>query len=101
MNAEVLVVIVGILLSLLFRYVPGFAPWFERLDGAQKSAFQAGLTGAAALGIWLLSCYGPYDAVSCDDGGAWELAELVGKALVANQTTHVVTNPKRPYQAVG
>jgi hypothetical protein len=98
MTAEALAALAGVLLSLLFRYVPGFAPWFEAKTSVQKAAVQAGLTAGATLAIFGLSCAGQMDAVTCDSGGVWELLELLAKAIAANQVTHVMTNPARPYK---
>jgi hypothetical protein len=101
LTAEGLVALAGVLLSLLFRYVPGFAPRYEALDGTRKAAVMAGLTAVVTLAVYGLSCSGRLDAVSCDGGGAWELLELFGKALAANQVAHLITSPARPYAPGG
>lgn len=98
MTAEFLVVVAGVALSVLFRYVPGFAPWFEAKTKEEKALIQLGLTAAVTVIIFLLSCYSPYLFVTCDSKGVWELLELFGKAFVGNQITHVATSVKRPYK---
>lgn len=97
MTAEGLVALAGVLLSLIFRYVPKAAPWFEAQSAQAKASIMLGLVTLVAGAVYGLSCYGPYTFVACDSGGVWELAELWVKAVAANQVTHVATSPFRPH----
>jgi len=97
---ESLALIVGILLSLLFSYVPGFATWFNRLGqnldgtddkGTLKRLVMLGLLLVTSLAIFGLSCGGIIGGVSCDKAGITHLVWIFIWALIGNQTTHTVS----------
>ena len=88
MSSELLAGIAGIVLSLLFEYLPGLHDWYNALaDGYQKLVMLAVLL-LSACGIFALACVGRYDLVTCDVNGVWLLVEYFVLALVANQATH-------------
>lgn len=87
MTDNLLVGIAGILLSLLFGYVPGLSDWYNALDSVRKAQIMAALLLAAAVGVFLAGCYSPWQSVTCDEAGLWGLVELLVTALVANQAT--------------
>lgn len=91
MNAEFLSMIAGILLSLLFSYVPGASDWYGALDGVRKRLVMLGLLFIAAAGAFALSCAGIYDFAACDQAGAVQAVEAFIAALIANQTTYLVS----------
>ena len=80
----------GLLLSLLFGYVPGLRDWYEALDGIRKAQVMGILLILAAVLMFLLACYTPYQWATCSGEGAWQLVELLFYALVANQATYVL-----------
>ena len=89
MNAEVLASTAGIVLSLLFSYVPKFKDWFDALDGNSKRLIMLGSLFVTAAGVFGLSCTGKFDiAVVCDLDGALGMFELFVWAAVANQTAY-------------
>jgi hypothetical protein len=90
MEGNLLVSIAGVLLSLGFGYIPGLKEKFGALDGTRKALVMAGLLLAAAVGVFALSCWGPFDWATCDEAGAWTLVELFVAALVANQATYQI-----------
>ena len=85
---EILPTISGILLSLLFEYVPGFSPWYAGQTSQVKKLIMIGLLALATGGAWLASCNGPYDWVPCGD--LWSLFELFITAVIVNQATYMV-----------
>lgn len=91
MNAEFLSMIAGILLSLLFSYVPGASDWYGALDGVRKRLVMLGLLFLAAVGAFALSCAGIYDFAPCDQAGAVQAVEAFIAAVIANQTTYLVS----------
>ena len=99
MEANLLVGIAGILLSLGFGYVPGLSDWYNALDGVRKAQVMALLLLVAAVGVFLAGCYSPWQAVTCDEEGFWGLVELLVLALVANQATFQIA--VRPAQVAG
>lgn len=81
----------GLLLSLLFGYVPGLRDWYEALDGVRKAQVMAGLLLLATVLIYLAGCYTPWDVgVTCDEPGFWALVEMFLAALVANQAAYLI-----------
>lgn len=78
----------GTVLFFLFEYIPGFSAWYEKKDEATKRLIMLGLLVVTAVGVFLLSCYGPFDYVACAESGIWQLLELLFAAAVANQVTH-------------
>lgn len=90
MEANVVAGVAGILLSLIFGYVPGLRPWFEALDAVRKAQVMAGLLLLAAAGLFGAACYTPWAVVECSEAGFWQLVELFVAALVANQATYTL-----------
>jgi len=78
MTAEMISASAGILLSLVFSYVPGLSDWFNALDGAHKR-----LVMLAALVL-----------PACSQAGLLSLLEALIAALVANQATYMIS-PKK------
>lgn len=97
-ESNVIVMVAGAILSLAFGYLPGLRPWFEALDGIRKAQVMGILLILAAVLVFLLACYTPYQWATCSGEGAWQLVELLFAALVANQATYVlVVRPTRSY----
>lgn len=90
MEGNLVASVAGVLLSLGFGYAPGLKDWFEALPGTRKALVMAAFLLVAAVGLFLLSCYGPYDYATCDEAGMWALAELFIAALIANQATYQI-----------
>ncbi len=81
----------GLLLSLLFGYVPGLRDWYEALDGVRKAQVMAGLLLLAAGGLYAAACYTPWSVgVTCGEPGLWQLLEMLMAALVANQAAYLI-----------
>lgn len=81
----------GIVLSLLFEYVPGFSDWYGGKEAQTKRLVMLACLFIAALTVWLLSCYGPLDTVACSKNGLWELATALFFAIAGNQSAHRLT----------
>jgi len=91
MSAEILSGAAGILLSLLFSYTPGLRTWYGRQNGETKSLVMLASLVAVTIGVFILSCYGPFDWVECSQDGVWGLGILFVAALVTNQPTYSIT----------
>jgi hypothetical protein len=91
MTGELLSGIAGVVLSLIFSYVPGIKDWFETLEPSIKQAVMGGLLVVVALAAFGLSCAGLDIGIVCSGAGAWELARLLLAALVANSSTYTAT----------
>lgn len=94
MLSEQLAAIAGVILSLLFSYVPGVSDWYGMLEPTRKRLLMAALLLAVAGGMFGLSCAGVVDAVSCTQGGALALVNAFIAALVANQAAYMISPRK-------
>lgn len=90
MESNVVVMIAGVILALLFGYMPGLRGWYEALDAVRKAQVMAGLLLLAAGGVYGAACYTPWAAVECSEAGFWQLVELFVTALIANQATYLI-----------
>lgn len=92
MTAEILAVIAGVVLSLLFSYVPGLNAWFAALESTYKRLIMLGLLLVSAGAVYGLACLGWGAsfgiALTCDQAGAIELLKAFGLAAIANQAAY-------------
>ena len=96
MESNIVAGIAGVALSLIFGYVPGARQWFEALEPVRKAQVMAGLLILAAGIIYGGACYTPWQQVECAEAGFWKLVELLGAALLANQTAYpLLVKPTR------
>jgi hypothetical protein len=94
MSAEQLAAIAGVVLSLVFSYVPGLSDWYGALEATQKRLVMAGLLLAVAGGAFGLSCGNVIVSVTCDKAGVIGLISALIAALVANQATYQLSPRK-------
>ena len=99
MDGNLLMMAAGVVLSLAFGYVPGLREWYEAKDGVRKAQVMAALLLAAAVGVFLAACYTPWQRVTCDEAGFWQLVELFVVAIMANQATYALA--VRPMSKIG
>ena len=89
MTAEMLASTAGIVLSLLFSYVPKFEGWYDALASNVKKLIMLGALLVTAIGVFAVGCSGMFDVqVSCDVVGALGLFKLFIVAAIANQATY-------------
>jgi hypothetical protein len=91
MTAEQLALTAGVILSLLFSYIPGLNVKFTALDPVYKRLVMLVLIIISAGGIFGLSCAGILSYVTCDQAGAWGLVELIVLAAIANQSAYLLS----------
>lgn len=95
MTAQVLSAAAGIVLSLGFSYVPKLAPWYDAQEGTTKRLIMLGLLALVSVGVFGISCAGWFNFnITCDQAGIEELVSAFFLALVANQSTFLIT-PKK------
>ena len=98
----------GILLSLVFSYVPGARDWFGKLDGIHKRLVMLGILAAAALLLAGLACWegatiGHGDAVplrGCNQEGLTILIRTFLTAVVVNQAAYAISPKAKPEPVV-
>lgn len=97
MTPELLAGLAGVLLSLLFAYIPGAEGWFAALDGVKKRLVMLGLLISAVVLVAIASCTGLYDVgIACTQAGIADLIRLFLTAFVANQATYLMAGNKKP-----
>jgi len=91
MTPELLGSIAGIVLSLVFSYVPKVKDSFGALSGDYKRLVMLGMLLLTAVGIFGLSCLNWYNLVACDVTGIKDLVEIFILSAVANQGAYMLT----------
>ena len=97
MTPTLLSSLAGIALSLIFSYIPGISPRYEALTATYKRLvmlFLLAVVSTAAFGFaclgWL-PFFGDQISVACTQQGGVELLTAFVLALVANQSTYLIT----------
>lgn len=96
MTDQMISALAGVLLSLLFSYVPGLSTWYESLEGTYKRLVMLAALLSVASGALALSCLGipaigGASLPSCDQAGLIGLLEALVLALIANQATYLIS----------
>ena len=91
MSAELLSSVAGIVLSLIFSYVPGVRTWYDQFNPDYKRLVMLVLLAVVAVGVFGLSCAWLYQWVPCDQSCGVKLVEIFVMALIANQTTFLIS----------
>ena len=86
---DLISMVVGAVISLLFNYFPGLNTWFSALRTEVKSFIMIGLLAVASVAIYLLSLYGIIEISQPVD---WVLVlRTFVLALVANQSAYIIS----------
>lgn len=89
----------AILISLAVSYIPGVSAWYQALSGEYKRLVMLALLALSTAAIIGLACAGLGAEfgleVACDRAGLILIVRAFIAALVANQTTYLMT-PKKP-----
>jgi hypothetical protein len=92
MTPELIASTAGIILSLFFSYVPKASDWYVGLDGTRKRLVMLGILLVVALSVFGLTCAGLTQySVSCDRAGAIQIINAFIAAVIANQSTYMLT----------
>jgi uncharacterized membrane protein YidH (DUF202 family) len=85
----------GVVMSLIFRYVPGMRDAFDQLDATQKQAFMGMIIICVGLASAALGCAGWFNLVTCEREGFETTVRSIIIALMANQTAYSITRRKK------
>ena len=95
METTTISALAGMLISLVFAYVPGASNWYAGLDGTYKRAVMLVALVTVVVIQYVLACAGwAVDfglAVSCDRSGLVLLIQGFIAALVSNQATYLIS----------
>ena len=89
----------GILLSLLFSYIPGLSDWYATLDKTRKQLVMLAALLSVTGGTFGLVCAKliVVAVLACTTQGAVEVIRVFIIARIANQTTYRLT-PQRQFK---
>jgi hypothetical protein len=95
MDAQTLALFAGVVLSLLFSYIPGLNTWFAALDSSVKRLWMLALLLLVGLSVVGIACAG-FGAslgisVTCDQAGFIGVLKAFVAAMIANQAAYAVT----------
>ena len=95
MDAQTLALLSGVVLSLLFSYIPGLNVWFAKLDSSVKRLIMLALLFLTGLSVVGIACAG-FGAslgitVTCDQAGFVGVLKAFVLAMIANQAAYAVT----------
>lgn len=91
-SSEMIVAIAGVVLSLLFSYIPGLRVWFAGLVAEKKQLIMLGLLVLVSGGVFALGCFDIIQTgISCDKPGIISLVFMLISGIVANQATYLIT----------
>ena len=96
MTAEILAGVAGILLSLIFSYVPRLNVKFAALSKEVKQLIMLGLIVVVAGASYGLACWGILAdltglGLTCDKAGLLGLVRAVVVAIIANQGVYAIS----------
>ena len=96
MTSTYLVSIFSVILSLCTSYIPGFRTWYAKLNSIRKKLLMLAGVVAISVVVFVLACIGFLSefvnwTITCDIPGAVGLLKVVGIALIANQSTYLIS----------
>ena len=91
MTEQTISTIAGIIISLIFSYVPGAKDYFETIDSNKRRLVMLAILAVATAGIFGATCAGYSTGATCDNDGAQSLVRIFISAMIANQATFLVT----------
>ena len=94
MTEQSIASIAGIIVSLVFSYVPGLKEKYAALSATYKALIMLASLLLACGVLFGASCLGYNDALTCNVAGAKTLLPLFIAAAIANQTTYLLTPSK-------
>jgi hypothetical protein len=106
LNAQAILGIVGVFLSLLFSYFPRLNTWYAGLTTEGRSGVMIGLLALSSVVIVLLGCTGLVLVVSlvCTQAGivnaGFNLVLGFVSAMTANQGTYLATHKLQTKKAI-
>ena len=91
-SSELIVSIAGVVLSLLFSYIPGLRTWFAALVAETKQLIMLGLLVLVTGAIYALGCYGILDTgIACGKEGVVSLVFMLIAGVVSNQAAYLIS----------
>ena len=83
--------VLGVVISLLFEYVPGFSAWYNGLEDNYQRLVMLGVLALIVGGAFALSCAGWESFYACDQLGAKDAVYAFVGALVGSQGAYLIS----------
>lgn len=92
---ELIVAAAGLILAIIFDFVPGAKAWFDTKSVEMKRLINAGILLVVVLGVFGFNCLGwagglGIPAIGCDEPGALFAVQLFVTAVFFNYGTHAI-----------
>jgi hypothetical protein len=84
----------GVIISLVFSYIPGVSDWYANLNAQYKSLWMLAFLLIACGVLFGAGCLGYSSQVACTAEGAKSLVPLFIAAAIANQATYLISPQK-------
>jgi len=96
MDAELVTLIAGVLLSLAFSYIPGLNVKYAALTEEAKKLIMLGMLALVAFGMYGLACTGWLENLTginlvCDKSGLVTVIQAFVLSAISNQATYKLT----------
>lgn len=96
MTAETLAGLAGVILSLLFSYIPGLNTKYASLTSQAKSLIMLGILALITAAVYGMACWGVLTdltgwTLTCDKAGMIALARIFAVAAAMNVTTYTLS----------
>jgi hypothetical protein len=99
MSAEELSAAAGIILSLLFNYIPKIREKYDLLDETGKRLVMLAVLIVVTITVFTLACLKLLEdfglTITCDRAGAIELLRVLIVAIIANQSVYAISPQPR------
>jgi len=102
MTSDLLSSVSGVVLSLLFSYLPGLSAWYGELSGDKKRLVMLSMLALVAGGMYALDCSGllvkiaPDMAGMCSTADGWvQVVRAFVLAMIANQSAFALSPQKK------
>ena len=88
--------VAGVILSLLFKYIPGLDVWYSEQKPTSKELIMLGIMVVAVGGAYGLSCFGWLDIYACGPEGLKQAVFALVGAVLGNQGAYsMLSNQKQ------
>lgn len=91
LSPETLAMIAGVILSLIFSYVPGARAWFDQYASESKRLIMLILLAITSVGAFGLACAGVISGIACTMPGVVDVVWAFVQAVIANQAAYSIS----------
>ena len=90
MTGEQLGTTAGVILGLVFEYLPGLGKWYQAQEDNIQRLILLGSMALVAGTIFGMGCAGLSDTFACTKEGAFEAIKVFVSGVISSQATYLV-----------